>query len=189
MKILEKLTVKKENMVVVALIGVLLLVIAIPTKPNSDSQQEKSIQTKNIEKQEEIDSDSDYISALEVRMEDFLSNMEGVGKVKVMITLKTSQEVIVEKDIPTTRNSIIESDAAGGSRSTNDMQSQETTVYTINEAGDKIPYVIKTKEPEIEGITVAAQGGGNATVQKNISEVIQALFQIEVHKIRVVKMR
>ena len=39
------------------------------------------------------------------------------------------------------------------------------------------------------GITVVAQGGGNAVIQKNISDVLEALFHIEAHKIKVVKMK
>ena len=39
------------------------------------------------------------------------------------------------------------------------------------------------------GITVAAQGGGSALVQKNISDVLEALFHVEAHKIKVVKMK
>ena len=50
-------------------------------------------------------------------------------------------------------------------------------------------YVSKIREPSIEGVTVVAQGGGNAVIQKNITEVIQALFGIEAHKIKVVKMK
>mgnify|MGYP006875711212 CR=1 FL=1 len=38
-------------------------------------------------------------------------------------------------------------------------------------------------------VTVVAQGGGNAVVQKNITDVIQALFGVEAHKIKVVKMK
>lgn len=191
MKFLDKIKLKKENMIVIALIGILLLVVSIPTG-NKTAEETDMVQVKQelTETGKEISkTDDDYVSALENRVEDFLINMEGVGEAQVMITLKASEEFIVEKDIPTIRNSITETDSTGGSRNTNDMQSQEETVYTINENGDKIPYVIQTKEPEIEGITIAAQGGGNPIVQKNISDVIQALFHIEVHKIKVVKMR
>ena len=48
---------------------------------------------------------------------------------------------------------------------------------------------MKEKSPIVEGVTVVAQGGGNAEVQKNISDVIQALFGVEAHKIIVVKMK
>lgn len=185
---------KKENMIVIILIGVLLLVIAIPVNPKKTKtedikQQPEDINQSFTDSSVEENTDQSYVENLESRVEDILSSMEGVGNVKVMITLQSSQETIVEKDMPTSRSNISETDGSGGNRNTNEMDSQETTVYTTNQNGDKIPYVIKTKEPEIEGVTVVAQGGDNAVVQKNISEVIQALFHIELHKIKVVKMR
>ena len=184
---------KKENMIVIILIGVLLLVIAIPVNPKKPKtedvkQQPEDINQSFTDNSVEDNTDQTYVENLESRVEDILSSMEGVGNVKVMITLQSSQETIVEKDMPTSRSNISETDGSGGNRNTNEMDSQETTVYTTNQNGDKIPYVIKTKEPEIEGVTVVAQGGDNAVVQKNISEVIQALFHIELHKIKVVKM-
>lgn len=185
---------KKENMIVIILIGVLLLVIAIPVNPKKSKTEEIKQQPEDIDQSftdnsVEENTDQTYVEDLELRVEDILSSMEGVGNVKVMITLQSSQETIVEKDMPTSRSNISEIDGSGGNRNTNEMDSQETTVYTTNQNGDKIPYVIKIKEPEIEGVTVVAQGGDNAVVQKNISEVIQALFHIELHKIKVVKMR
>ncbi len=185
---------KKENMVIVVLVGILLLIIAIPVNtrksiPENEVLKMEESNQNYMENKAEETTNLTYIENLETRVEDILSSMEGVGNVKVMITLKTSQETIVEKDIPTSRSNIIETDASGGNRNTNEMNSQETTVYTTNQNGDKIPYVIKINEPEIEGITVVAQGGDNTVVQKNISEVIQALFHIEIHKIKVVKMR
>ncbi len=42
--------------------------------------------------------------------------------------------------------------------------------------------------PSVKGVVVSAQGGGNAKTAENISEAIQALFGIEAHKIKIVKM-
>lgn len=41
---------------------------------------------------------------------------------------------------------------------------------------------------EIEGVVVCAKGGGKREGCKNISEVIQALFGLEAHKIKIAKM-
>lgn len=189
---------KKENMLVLILVGILLMVIVIPTKSEhkgeSDTNQEKeeteSRNESNTENSGQYQTELDnYAQSLENRVSELVSCMDGVGKVKVMITLASSGEVIVEKDMPTIRNNITENDSEGGNRTTGEYQNEETTVYITDEAGNKIPYVIKTIEPIVEGVTVVAQGGDNPTVQKNISEVIQALFHIELHKIKVVKMR
>ena len=185
---------KKENMIVFVLLGILLLVITIPI--DGDLAKEKTKEKKEDTNKEDItvyntqiDENLEYCLRLEQRIEELLSNMDGVGEVQAMVTLVTSKELIVEKDEPVTRNTITESDGAGGTRSTNESSFDYETIYETDGEGNKIPYVIKQIEPEIQGITVVAQGGGNAIVQKNISEVLEALFHLDAHKIKVVKMK
>lgn len=200
---------KKDNMIILILTGILLLVIAWPMeepdkKENSVSElwdrnngmlqetNETTIDAKEVNEASVSQSflDEEYIvQTLEHRLEEILYAMDGVGQVKVMITLASQGEKIVEKDIPLERSNILEEDSGGGSRSTNEMNSKEETVYSTNSQGDKIPYVVKETGVEVAGVSVVAQGGDNEAVQKNIGEVIQALFGIEEHKIKVVKMK
>jgi stage III sporulation protein AG len=181
-------------MIVLVLVGILLLVITIPI--DGDSAKEKTKEKNEDTNKEEltmyetrIDENLEYCLQLEQRIEELLSNMDGVGEVQAMVTLVTSKELIVEKDEPVTRNTITESDGAGGTRSVNESSFDYETIYETDGEGNKMPYVIKQIEPEIQGITVVAQGGGNAIVQKNISEVLEALFHLDAHKIKVVKMK
>ena len=51
------------------------------------------------------------------------------------------------------------------------------------------PYVVQTLEPEVTGVVVVAKGGGQGKVDKTITEIVQALFGIEAHKVKVVAMR
>lgn len=187
---------KKENMIVFALLGILLLVIAIPI--DSDTKKEETKEEKDKEQTDkeslssanlQVDENLEYCLQLEERIEELLSSMDGVGEVQAMVTLVTSKELIVEKDEPITRSSVTESDGGGGTRSTNESSYDYETIYETDSEGNKIPYVVKQIEPEIQGITVVAQGGGNAIVQKNISDVLEALFHVEAHKIKVVKMK
>ena len=189
----EKLL-KKENMIVFALLGILLLVVAIPIDTDSSKEKVKDKEEDNNKEDlsaydSQVDENLEYCLQLEQRIEELLSNIDGVGEVQAMVTLVTSKELIVEKDEPVTRNTITESDGDGGTRSTNESSYDYETIYEMDENGNKIPYVIKQIEPEIQGITVVAQGGGNAMVQKNISDVLEALFHLDAHKIKVVKMK
>ncbi len=196
-------------MLVLALVGVLLLVIAIPTGKNE--KQDKNAENRldqgsslsgyerlseTYDAQNTSDDLSDnaaeserYAAILETRLESFLAGMDGVGKVDVMITLSASRELVVEKDIPSDIENITETDSLGGVRETFRSVQQEETIYLTDSDGTKTPYVIMTREPKVEGVTVAAEGGGNGIIQKNITEVIEALFDLDVHKIRVVKMK
>ena len=188
----KKLT--KENMAIMALLGILLMVIAIPVK-KTETQKDQTAAPENkstasgTQETEEEDNTGGYAGELEERLESLLASMEGVGNVKVMVTLDSSREQVVEKDIPSTMDTTKETDSTGGSRDVINSRQEETTVYVTESAGNNTPYVSKIREPSIEGVTVVAQGGGNAVIQKNITEVIQALFGIEAHKIKVVKMK
>ena len=48
--------------------------------------------------------------------------------------------------------------------------------------------MIEELEPEIQGVVVVAEGGDNPVVVQNITEAVMALFGVEVHKIKVMKM-
>ena len=188
----KKLT--KENMAILALLGILLMVIALPVKKTENAGDETGLSdtgsdTMNTSETEKDDGDGSYTQEVENRLEALLSSMDGVGEVKVMVTLSSSVEQVVEKDVPYSMDTTKETDSAGGSRDVVNSKQEETTVYVTDQAGNKTPYISKTLEPAIEGVTVVAQGGGNAVVQKNITDVIQALFGVEAHKIKVVKMK
>lgn len=102
----------KKHLLIMLLCGILLLVIAIPTKETSIQEKEQGTEIEN-------------------RLSNILKEINGVGRVQVMITYK-------------------------------DMD-------------------------EVEGIVVVADGGDNAVVSRNITEVVQALFNVDSHKIKVIK--
>ena len=208
----KKFIKKRDNLIVLVLTGILLLVIAWPVsgtenkknnmtglwdRNNGNIEQNSYYESEYIKESDvgvqnyEMDETDIWRQEtyLEEKLETFLGSIYGVGNVKVMLRLEDYGEKIVEKDIPLERSNVAEKDSTGGSRDTSEMNTQETTVYITNANGEKLPYVMKEKSPVVRGVTVVAQGGDNATVQKNISDVIQALFGIEAHKIIVVKMK
>lgn len=133
--------------------------------------------------------DASYRKQMEQELEELLSCMEGVGKVRVMITLRSTGEEIVEKDRPAARSNLSEQDGTGGNRSTSDLNNEEETVFVTDSDGRQVPYVRKTMQPVVEGVAVLAEGGGNETVCRNISEAIQALFDLDANKIKIAKMK
>ncbi|MDE7018882.1 MAG: stage III sporulation protein AG, partial [Lachnospiraceae bacterium] len=128
-----------------------------------------------------------YTDYWEQKLAESLSSIEGAGAVEVLITLKESEERILEKDVPEESSETIESDAEGGNRTVTERKQEETTVYTFNEAGQNVPYVRKVIQPVVEGVAVIAQGADSEIVKENIIETIQVLFGIDANKIRVVK--
>ena len=101
----------KNHLVVLLLVGILLIVIAIPTD------------------KEEIQMGSD--TNIENRLEEVLGEIEGAGNVQVIITYQEDEKV--------------------------------------------------------EGVAVVCEGGDNAVTVQSITEVVQALFDVKPHKIKVIK--
>lgn len=187
---------KKDQLFIVLLSGVLLLVIALPVTPKQKENNSAARMTTDIagntqqssKKAQTMEGDTVYVKEMEQKLERLLTNMDQVGRVKVILTLKASEEKIVEKDMPMIRSNTQEEDSQGGSRVVNNVDSKETTVYETD-SGKSAPYVVKTVSPKVEGVVVVCEGAGNGSVSKNITEVIQVLFGIEPHKIKVAKMK
>lgn len=166
----------KEQWVVLILAGILLLVIAMPTENKTSKKDDKEeIETVSV-------TTDDYVESLERRLEHALEQVEGVGRTSVMITLASSSEKIIEKDTESRSSST--TSAENESSNTNDVSQQ--SVYSSLSDGE-IPYVKQELSPVIEGVLVVAEGGGDAVVKQNITEVVQALFGVDTHKIRVMK--
>lgn len=176
----KKLDFKDKNTwLVFGLLGVLLLVIAMPTE-QADDKEPKTVQAQPpVDNTAESGQESDPTAALEKRLEETLSLIDGAGRVRVMITLKDTGEKVVEKDVA--RRSDTDS---GGSQNTDQSQS---SVY-VRDGSVETPYISNELTPQVEGVLVVAQGGGNSMVKQNILQSVMALFPLEAHKITIVKM-
>ena len=166
--------------------GVLLLVVAMPSGGTgvhiSENKKEDTAQEKTEQKYEK----KDYAEYLEHKLEQVLGQMEGVGKVSVMVTVADQGEDIIEKD-KTEHTSTVTNTDSGSMEMTTEKESGEETVYEES-GGEKAPYVSKEILPEIEGVLVVAEGGDSPRIVSDISDAVKALFQVEAHRIKVVKM-
>lgn len=192
---------RRDNFLILVLTGILLIIIALPTEERKEQRDSSISKTENqIEENDKAnagnsqeqssqtaDADALYASRMEERLTQALSRVAGVGDVQVMITLKASSELVVEKEQPVRRSSTNESDAVGGNRTVSEVTSEESVVYR-SEGSLSEPYVVKTLPPQIEGVLVIAEGAGNGTVSRTIVEIAQALFDVEAHKVKVVPM-
>lgn len=180
---------KKSDWAAVALTGVLLLILAMPTERKDTEKTEESAQSMQQEATyDRMESEEEtYTRCLEERLEAVLGEMEGVGRVKVMITLSDYGERVVEKDTTDVTSTIEETDSNGGSRTTTERENGETTVY-VETGEETYPYIGKEILPSVKGVVIVAEGGGNPAVVSDISDAVMALFPVEAHRIKVVRM-
>ncbi|MCD7820550.1 MAG: stage III sporulation protein AG [Lachnospiraceae bacterium] len=182
----------KSQVVILLLFGILLVVIAWPSDGAgviSDSADETDRQAEDTEAVEAAASgeNTDFSTELESRLEQILSRVEGIGETRVMITLKSSGKKIVEKDTEQSEDREETSQEIDSSL-TERVSSSESTVYEKDSQGNESPFVTEELVPEIQGILVIAQGADNSAIEAEITEAVMALFGVEAHKIKVMKM-
>ena len=124
----------KQQWAVLLLMGILLAVIAFPT---SGGNSKAALSEKVFEGTESSGTGTD----LELRLQNLLENVEGVGRVKVIL-----------------------------------MTGQDTGIYGSTYS-------------EITGVLIAAEGADNPVTVQNIQQAVMALFQVDAHKIKIMKMK
>lgn len=174
----------KDGMLIIFFSGLLIYVILLPTNNNKSYKMngiDENIQDRSTYEQESP-AETDYQTKLEQELETFLSEVEGIGKVEVLIYLNTTQEYVVEKDIPAYK--VTRQDADGQS---NEENKEEGTVYTVNSNGDQVPFISQTRHPAIEGVVIAAEGAGQENIKIQIIRAVMALYGVEPNKIDVLE--
>lgn len=185
---------KLENLVILLAI-LIVTIIAINYIWNEDeniTQQEHSTD-KNKKLATEIDSDLQVVNSSNTedkmveQLEEILSHINGVGKVKVMITYsRTSQTIPIYNEDSTEKNTE-ETDKQGGTRKVTETDTKKEIIYK-EENGKKLPITQSIISPIIEGAIVTAQGAGNAIVKTNIIQAVEAVTGLATHKVQVFEM-
>ncbi len=179
-----------NKLLIMLVAGILLVIISFWDFGDGDDSPAESTKAL-LEKGEGelVITGSAYEDKLEERLEAVLSLAEGVGKVETMITIKASGEKIALVEQPYTSHTSTEKDSQGGSRDTSEVSRSETVIYIKNSDGSETPYIAKETTPEIEGVVVIAEGGGNILTVSNIIDAVMALFDVPNHKIKVLEMK
>ena len=169
--------------------GVVLLIVSNqfknPVQGGDKPLETKTLISTNNEVKEARGSES-YEVEMEKRLESILKNMQGVGKVEVMITTTYGKEIILAQDLTSHSTTTIEEDTEGGTRQISSQDEQTKVVMqSLNVAAGNEPVVIKEKQPEIQGVLVIAQGAGNSLVKQSIVESTQILLGIPAHRVTV----
>ncbi len=159
------------------LLGVIFLIVANTNiAKKGEGAKSDSSSTVNSRVQEQT-----YEEILESKLENAFSCMEGVGKVKVVVTVKNKGEITVEKDESYSRSTTTEEDSAGGRRNVEEEAGRSETVMKDG----KEPFVVKESVPEVQGVLILAQGADSSQVQEKLINSAAVLLNLSVSKIQV----
>ncbi len=159
---------KKKKIIVI--IGILLIIIIfiseiLPDKPKSEK-------TTDVNKSESYELE-EYEKKLKDEIFDLVKHIDGVGRVKVMVTLENSEEILYQYDSKV--------------QSTQDSQDkQEEVVIVDDENGNKQALVRTKKLPKIMGIVVVCDGAEDIDVEYRIVDALTTAFNINSSNVSVV---
>lgn len=165
--------IKKEKklfiIVVVGILGILLIALSelLPTSESKD---------KNTEQQTTYVSANNYEAVAEKRLKEIISNINGAGRVEVMVTIDSSPEIVYAKN---------EKEKIKTDEKSTEHSYDGSYVVDDNDNG----VVLKTSEPEIRGVIVVCDGGDKPSIKKDITDAVSSVLSIKSNNISVLKMK
>lgn len=180
------------NIVITGLIGILIVIVASffnSTESFSASEDNKKQETKS-QSQSQSDSESieNYESNVENKLKNTLEQMDGVGKVQIMMYFASGEEQVPAFNVNKSTSVINETDNSGGKRTTTQDSDGDTVV--MSKDGDKeSPLILKKYKPKVTGVCIVAEGAENDSIKLSITNAVVDLFGISADKVDVYPMK
>ena len=147
---------------------ILLLGVALVLWP-ARSKSEDTVQVRESEPAQTVSEEDAavYRQRTERELESVLSQIDGAGRVRVMLTLRTGPETRYQTDRSVTERS-------EGDRT--DRSSEEKTVILDRGSAYHEPAVVTTAYPAFQGALILAEGGGDPKLRLELSAAVAALL-------------
>ena len=180
-----------SNLILIFLIGVVLVITASFFKSSSvNNVKAEALINKNS--LEGTNSTTAAVTAYEQdiknQLKSILSQINGVGRVEVMVTFESGEETV-----PAVNNNDTSSttqDSNNGDKSTTTQGSSSSTVVTTNnQDGSTKPLIVKTYKPKVCAVCVVAEGAENSLTQLRITKSVMDLLNITDSKVNVFPMK
>lgn len=134
---------------------------------------------KHSEKTPETQDAQLFAEALETRLEDLLSSIDGAGKTKVLVTLRTGEETVWARSE--------KSDRSDDAQQTRVQSERDYILVRTGSAESGLP--LKTVSPQVLGVAVVCEGAADPQVRQNVTQTLMAALGIGAGHISVVQMQ
>ena len=183
---------KIENLIFFVVILIITIVAINIIWNDGEKSSEEDLQntsSKQLAKEDtnSIETSSETTNEIELKLEEILSKIQGVGEVKVFINYSESSEIIPMYNENTKTSNTEETDTSGGTRTIQEEDSQKEIIYEEDD-GQKTPITQKVVQPKVEGAIITAKGANNADVKSSIIQAVEAVTGLATHKIQVFEM-
>ena len=151
---------KKYKFVLLVVLGGIILMLLPVSSQTKETEENKS----------QIPQESFDLAAMEQRMEEVLGKIDGVGKLRLMLTLQSGTRLTLAEDTQ------------------RDQDRTQREIVTLNRGSGNQEIVITNRfYPVYQGAVVVCQGADSSAVRLAITETVQALTGLPSDRIRVAK--
>jgi stage III sporulation protein AG len=130
---------------------------------------------------------TDYESSLETKLKSTLEEIDGVGRVKLMIYFESGEESIPALNINDSKSITQENDTSGGKRDIT-QENNGSTVVMSNNGSENEALIVKKVKPTITGVVVVAEGSNERVTELRIRQAVINLFNLPENKVNVYPM-
>ena len=125
---------------------------------------------------------------MENELSEFLSLVEGAGRVQVQVSLARERGKKYVYDREEEKEEITESDQQGGKRVTVTTRNKENLVRLKNGSGEEA-VIAEEITPEIQGVVVAAQGAGDSAIKEKLLRAVTVFWSLPEYKVVIVQLK
>lgn len=181
---------KIENLVVLIIIVIIcILVINSIWKPSKTEQNSELTETAGRKlAQSQTQEENTVQDTTASNLEDILSKIQGVGKVKVLLTYSQTSVTLPMYNENSKQTTTEEVDTEGGERKITEEDTQKDVIFQESN-GTKMPVTQSIVQPKMEGAIITATGASNIEIKTNIIQAVEAVTGLATHKIQVFEMR
>ncbi|MDE6594602.1 MAG: hypothetical protein K2K44_01175 [Oscillospiraceae bacterium] len=148
--------------------GLLMIILILVSDFKGDEEKERSDADVNVLS---FTSAELYADETEKRLCETLTEIEGVGKAKVMLTITSTEEYVYAESVK-----------SGTSQT-------ENSYVIIDKGSQKEALVKKINNPAISGVVIVCEGGDDPKVCERIYNAVSTALNIPTNKIYVAEMK
>ena len=121
-----------------------------------------------------------YVTALEERLEQMVSAIDGAGETDVMLTLENGVEYVYADEQKTNSDRVEQTDSVSV------RDDSQRTVVTVDAENGKEGLLITEIQPTVRGVVVACAGGGDETVATMVTNAVKTALDISDKRVCVI---
>lgn len=173
---LEKLSLKHKNLIIIlSVVGIALIFFS--TYIGGNKSENSNVKTKESSSESEY-SQEDYKNSLQENLKDTISKIQGVGNIKVMVTMESSpqKEYATEKKINT----------ENASNKTTDKT--ETAYIKVKDSnGSEHAISLTEYAPKVRGVVIICDGGDQPYIKEKVTDAVVAAVGVSSSHVCVTK--